>query len=75
MMGFIKNITGLFVGENSKKRQMGFGMGIALSIMYYVDFITLEVYEASMPFVILWTGMSFSAKLSKLQSAIKSAKQ
>jgi len=75
MMGLIRNITGLFVGENSRKRHMGLGMGMGLSLLYFTDVITLELYEAMMPFVILWTGAAFSAKLTKLQSAVKSAKE
>jgi hypothetical protein len=71
----IKNIVGLFVGQDSKKRQMGFGMGIALSVMYFTDIINLELYEAIMPFVLLWTGAAFSAKLTKLSNAVKSAKK
>jgi|TARA_Y100000296_G_scaffold7505_1_gene8933 hypothetical protein len=74
-MGFLKSVTGYFVGESSKKRQMGLSVAIGLSCAYYLDFITLALYEAIMPFVILWTGAAFSAKLSKLQGAIKDAKK
>jgi len=74
-MGFLKSISGYLVGEDSKKRQMGISVAIALSCAYYLDFIPLSLYEAMMPFVILWTGAAFSAKLSKLQGAIKEAKK
>lgn len=74
-MGFLKSISGFVVGEDSKKRQMGLGVALALSGAYYMDFIPLSLYEAMMPFVILWTGAAFSAKLSKLQGAIKEAKK
>jgi|TARA_Y100000310_G_scaffold139439_1_gene138745 hypothetical protein len=74
-MGFLKSISGYLVGEDSKKRQMGISVAIGLSCAYYLDFIPLSLYEAMMPFVILWTGAAFSAKLSKLQGAIKEAKK
>jgi len=74
-MGFLKSISGYLVGEDSKKRQMGLGAALALSGAYYLDFISLSLYEVLMPFVILWTGAAFSAKLTKLQGAIKEAKK
>ena len=73
-MKFLNSISGFFVGENSKKRQTGLFVALGLSFAYYFDVITLGVYEAVMPFVILWTGAAFSAKLTKLQGAIKGAK-
>jgi len=72
---FLNNITGLLVGENSKKRQIGLYAALGLSGAYFVDFISLDLYETLMPFVILWTGAAFSAKLTKLQGAVKSAKK
>jgi len=74
-MGFLKSISGFVIGEDSKKRQMGIGVALALSCAYFMDFISLALYEATMPFVIMWTGAAFSAKLSKLQKAIKDAKK
>ena len=74
-MKFLNSITGFFVGENSKKRQMGLSVALGLSFAYYFDVITLDLYEAIMPFVVLWTGAAFSSKLSKLQTAIKGAKK
>lgn len=71
----ITSIVSLFVGQNSKKRQMGIGLGLLLSALFFTDVITQELYEALMPFVVLWTGAAFSAKLSKLQKAVIASKK
>ena len=73
-MKFIDSIVGYFVGEDSKKRQMGLGAGLICSMAYMMDYISLGMYEALMPFVIIWTGAAFSSRLSKLQSAVKASK-
>jgi len=70
----INSISSLLIGESSKKRQIGIGLAIVLSLLYVFNLITLEIYEALMPFVLLWTGAAFSARLSKLSKAIKNAK-
>ena len=69
----MKAIISLFVGENSRKRQIGIGLAILLSALYFTGSITLELYEALMPLVVLWTGAAFSAKLTKLQKAVTKA--
>jgi hypothetical protein len=74
-MSMLKSVVGYFVGEDSKKRQMGLGVAFALSGAFFMDYISLEMYEACMPFVVLWTGAAFSAKISKLSSAVKDAKK
>jgi len=73
-MKWLNSIAGYFVGEDSKKRQIGLGAGLVCSMAYMMDYISLGVYEALMPFVIIWCGAAFSAKLSKLQSAVKASK-
>ncbi len=70
-----KSLVGFFVGENSRKRQMGLAVAFVLSFLYWQDIITLEFFEAVMPFVVLWTGAAFSARLTKLQTAIVDAKK
>ncbi len=72
---FIKSIVGYFVGESSKKRQMGLAMAFLFSFLYWQDVITLELFEAIMPFVVVWTGAAFSARLTKLQKAVVKAKK
>ena len=71
----LKSITGFFVGENSKKRQLGIIVALILSGLYWQDVITLALYEAAMPLVIIWIGAAFSAKLTKLQKAMIDAKK
>jgi hypothetical protein len=73
-MKWLNSIAGYFVGEDSKKRQMGLGAGLVCSAAYMMDYISLDMYEALMPFVIIWCGAAFSAKLSKLQNAVKASK-
>ncbi|KKK79733.1 hypothetical protein LCGC14_2830560 [marine sediment metagenome] len=72
---FIKSIVGYFVGESSKKRQMGLIAAFLFSFLYWQDVITLELFEAIMPFVVVWTGAAFSARLTKLQKAVVKAKK
>jgi hypothetical protein len=73
-MKWLNSIAGYFVGEDSKKRQIGLGAGLVCSMAYMMDYISLGMYEALMPFVIIWCGAAFSAKLSKLQKAVKESK-
>ncbi|MCK4577620.1 MAG: hypothetical protein KAU50_02445 [Candidatus Marinimicrobia bacterium] len=70
-----KMIVGWFIGENSKKRQIGVAVAFLLSFLYFTDVITLEIYEATMPFVIMWVGAAFSARLSKIAKAVVEAKR
>ena len=67
-------IASYFVGESSKKRQIGIGFGLILSSLFFTGVIDQALYEALMPFVVLWTGAAFSARLTKLQKAIINAK-
>ena len=74
-MKLVNNIVGLFVGSSSKKRQMGIGVALILSALFFTGAIDQALYEALMPFVILWTGAAFSAKLTKLQKAMIDSKK
>ncbi len=71
----LKSIVGLFVGENSKKRQIGIGLALVISIVFYTGYIEIELYKALMGFVVIWTGAAFSAKITKLQKAIIEVKK
>ena len=67
----IKNIVGLFVGQDSKKRQMGM---IAWSIaigLYMLGYIDNEQFNAVMIIISAWVGVAFSAKLTKIGNALK----
>jgi len=67
----IKNVIGLFVGENSKKRQMGmFGACIAIGA-YMLGYIDYEQFKAVMVILSAWLGVAFSAKLTKIGKALK----
>lgn len=71
----VENITGLFVGENSKKRNIGFG-GFALSVfLYQLGYIDAELFDTLIVVCAGWTGIAFSSKLTKLGNAIKDAKE
>ena len=71
----INAVVGLFVGENSKKRQIGIGGALVLSMVFYTGYIDVELYKSLMGLVVVWTGAAFSAKLTKLQKAMISAKK
>lgn len=71
----LNNVTGLFVGESSKKRQMGLGGVMILSVAYMFDYITYDVYEQMLGMCALWLGVAFSSKLSKLGDAMKDMKK
>ncbi len=70
----ISNIVGLFIGQNSKKRQIGILIAVALSFVYYFNYLDVEIYKALMGLDILFIGAAFSAKLTKLQKAVIDAR-
>ena len=70
----VNNVVGLFVGESSKKRQMGIGAALACSALYYFDVLTVGLFESLMGLVVIWMGAAYSAKLSKLGKAVKDLK-
>ena len=70
-----ENVTGLFVGENSKKRNIGFA-GFAISaLLFQMDYIDVQLFDTLMLVCAGWTGIAFSSKLSKLGDAMKDAKK
>ncbi len=71
----VKNIVGLFVGQNSRKRQIGILIAVALSFLYYLNYLDIEIYKALMGLDVLFIGAAFSAKLTKLQKAVIDAKK
>jgi hypothetical protein len=70
-MGLINNVIGLFVGENSKKRQVGIVAGAIVAVVYVLGYIDYEVFKFAMYVVGFWTGAAFSAKLSKMAKELK----
>ena len=70
-----ENVTGLFVGENSKKRNIGFA-GFAVSvILFQMDYIDVELFDTLILVSAGWTGIAFSSKLTKLGDALKDTKK
>jgi len=67
----IKNIVGLFVGENSKKRQMGVIAGGIAMVCNLMGWITFEEFKVAMFFISFWTGMAFSNRLTKMAKDLK----
>ena len=71
----VENVTGLFIGENSKKRNIGFA-GFAMSaLLFQMGYIDTELFDTLMLLCAGWTGIAFSSKLSKLGDAMKDAKK
>ena len=73
--GMVSNVTGLFVGENSKKRNIGFAGFAVTAIMFQMDFINETLFDTLIMACAGWTGLAFSSKLSKLGDALKDAKK
>jgi len=71
----IKNLVGLFVGENSKKRQMGVGAFTLLSLLFLLGVIDVEVYGVLVTLIGLWTGVAFNARFTKISKKVKEIKE
>jgi len=70
----VENITGLFIGENSKKRNIGFAGFAVTVVLFQAGYIDSELFDTLIMVCAGWTGVAFSSKLSKLGEAIKEAK-
>ena len=71
----VEKVTGLFIGENSKKRNIGFA-GFAISaVLFQMDYIDAALFDTLMLLCAGWTGIAFSSKLSKLGDALKDTKK
>ena len=71
----IEKVTGLFIGENSKKRNIGFAGFAVSAILFQMDYIDAELFDTLMLVCAGWTGIAFSSKLSKLGDALKDTKK
>jgi len=69
-----KNLVNLFIGENSKKRQMGVLMAIGLALLYKFNFITTDLFNTLWPLCLSWTGLAFYFRLNKLAKIVKKSK-
>jgi len=71
----VANIIGLFVGENSKKRQTGLMIAGALMLANLSGVLDDEMFKLLMEFDAIFLGLAFSAKLSKLTKATLKLKE
>ena len=71
----VENLTGLFVGENSKKRNIAFAGFAVSALLFQMDYIDVELFDTLMLVCAGWTGIAFSNKLSKLGDAMKEVKK
>jgi hypothetical protein len=74
MLGFIKNITELFVGENSKKRQIGLGFASIMYSAFLMGFIDYATMTSLIPLLALFMGVAYSSKLTKVGDALNELK-
>jgi hypothetical protein len=70
----VENLTGLLVGENSKKRNIGFGGFAVAVVLFQLGYIDAELFDTLILVCAGWTGVAFSSKLTKLGTAIKEVK-
>ena len=71
----VENLTGLFVGENSKKRNIGFAGFAVTVILFQMDYIDAQLFDTLILVCAVWTGVAFSSKLTKLGDAMKDTKK
>jgi hypothetical protein len=62
---------GLFIGQDSKKRQMGMTAGAIAIALYMLGYLEQEQFNAIMIIISAWVGVAFSAKLTKIGNALK----
>lgn len=71
----VENVTNLFIGENSKKRNIGFAGFAVSALLFQMGYIDAELFDTLMLLCAGWTGVAFSSKLTKLGDALKDAKK
>ena len=71
----LKNIVGLFVGESSKKRQMGIGAFTIMSLLFLFGIVDVEVYGVLVTLIGLWTGVAYNARFTKISNKVKEIKE
>ena len=75
MNGLIKSAIGLFIGENSHKREIGVAFIALFTLLFYLNLLTIEQYESVMGLCIIWTGWAQNARIKKVQQAFINAKK
>ena len=71
----VENVAGLVVGENSKKRNIGFAGFAVTFLLFQMDYIDVQLFDTLILVCAGWTGIAFSSKLTKLGDALKDAKK
>lgn len=71
----IKAAVGFFIGENSHKREIGVFLMAAFTILFQLDYLTSDQYEAVMGVVITFTGIAWNLRIKKIQEAFLAAKR
>jgi len=71
----LKNIVGLFVGESSKKRQIGIGAFTILSLSFLFGLVEIETYGVLVTLIGLWTGVAYNARFTKISKKVKEIKE
>ena len=69
----MKMIVGLLIGENSRKREIGLLLAFLVMFAEAMQWITPGVAEALIPFVGLWLGVAWTARINKMHKAMKAA--
>ena len=67
----LKSITGFLIGENSRKREIGLFFAFLIMFAEALGWITPELAESLIPFVGLWLGVAWTARVSKMHKAMK----
>tara|TARA_B100000287_G_scaffold257336_1_gene241916 strand:+ start:460 stop:744 length:285 start_codon:yes stop_codon:yes gene_type:complete len=70
----VNNLTGLFVGEDSKKRQMGIIAMVVISTLYFFGVFPEDLYEQAMMVCLAWTGVAYRSRMKKIMKSVESAK-
>lgn len=71
----VNNVTGLFVGEDSKKRQMGLIAMAVISVLYYFGVFPADLYNEAMFACLAWTGLAYRARMKKIMKSVDGMKK
>lgn len=70
-MNFINMLIGLFVGENSKKRQISVILGLVLIGANWLGYVPDELMPHLIGLIGIAFGLAVSTRLTKMHNAIK----
>ena len=71
----VENVTNLFIGENSQKRNIGFAGFVVSAVLFQMGYVDEAMFNTLMLACAGWTGVAFSAKLTKLGEALVDTKK